>query len=192
MAIESNVFKDIKNNPKYNPNNSVAWFRKNVTNTLNNMGQMQFMGSMQAHQTNNIVPGRMYFYGYDPKYKDELPYYDKFPLLLPFDQDATHFMGLNLHYLPLDKRILILDKLVVYATNKSTPEKMKLQLSWEMLKKISEHKAIQFSVKKYLKGHVKTRFIEVPMMDWPIASFLPMARFAKANEAKVWQDFRRL
>lgn len=190
VKMDSDLFRTIKNNPQYNPNNSVAWFRKNVTNTLRNIGQQQFMAQQQLKQTTKITPGLLYFFGYDPKYKDELPYYDRFPLILPFWTDSTHFMGLNLHYLPLDKRVIILDKLVVFAQNKNQPENMKIKLSWEMLTSISEHKAVSFSVKKYLKSHVKTNFIEVPMQDWPIACFLPLARFEKANEATIWRNSR--
>ena len=43
--------------------------------------------------------GRMYFYHYDPKYKDVLPVYDKFPLVIPMEMYSDGFLGLNLHYL---------------------------------------------------------------------------------------------
>ena len=42
--------------------------------------------------------GRMYFYFYDPKTKDTLPYYDKFPLVIPIERYPDGFLGLNLHY----------------------------------------------------------------------------------------------
>ena len=52
--------------------------------------------------------GQMYMFQYDPKYKDVLPYYDRFPLVIPFEQtrrvgiaQGDGFYGLNLHYLPL-------------------------------------------------------------------------------------------
>ena len=34
--------------------------------------------------TNIPFIGRMYLFNYDPKYKKELPYYDRFPLIFPF------------------------------------------------------------------------------------------------------------
>jgi hypothetical protein len=42
--------------------------------------------------------GRMYFYYYDPKTKDTLPYYDKFPLVIPIERYSDGFLGLNLHF----------------------------------------------------------------------------------------------
>ena len=34
--------------------------------------------------TSKIEPGNMYMFMYDPKLKETLPYYDTFPLCLPF------------------------------------------------------------------------------------------------------------
>jgi hypothetical protein len=186
----TSLYDEVKKNPKYNPNNSVNWFRQNVTDHFRNLGQMQFMDRNKMFQTRMVVPGDMCFFGYDPKYKQELPYYDKFPLILPFSVDAKHFIGINLHYLPPPVRIRILDKLIMTATDKDIPDKMKVQVSWKILSALSENKAIQHSVKKYLIGHVKTRFITVPTKEWPIAVFLPLARFAKADEATVWRGIK--
>lgn len=183
----TSIFDEIKKNPKYNPENSARWFQTNVTNAFKNLGQQQFLNQNKALQSKTIVPGYLYYFGYDPKFKDELPFYDRFPLILPFAMDNTHFTGINLHYLPPPKRIIILDKLIQFAKNKNQPEKMKLELSWKMLMSLSENKAIKYSVKKYLKGHVKTNFISVPMDDWVIACMLPMQRFTRASDTEVWK-----
>lgn len=185
------LFDDVKNNPKYTPANSIQWFQHYVTNAFRNMGTQKFLGLNQPQQTSLVVPGKMIFFGYDPKGKDELPFYDKFPLLLPFNADSTHFIGLNLHYLPPLKRILILDNLLNFSINKTINPKKKIQLSWELLKTVSNNKAISFCVKKYLFGHVKTRFVTVKTDDWVIASMLPLARFSKATEQQVWRKISR-
>ena len=44
------------------------------------------------------MPGKMYFYFYDPKYKAVLPIYDRFPLVIPIEPYPDGFLGLNLHY----------------------------------------------------------------------------------------------
>ena len=44
---------------------------------------------------NKSIIGRMYFYYYDPKTKDSLPYYDKFPLVIPIERYPDGFLGLN-------------------------------------------------------------------------------------------------
>ena len=61
-----------------------------------------------------------------------------------------------------------------------------------MLQSISMNSAVKFAVKKYLHGHVKTRFIQVDIENWPIASQLPMARFKKESEDHVWKEFNQL
>ena len=48
---------------------------------------------------NTTFIGRMYFYYYDPKLKDMLPYYDRFPLVIPIEQHSDGILGLNLHYI---------------------------------------------------------------------------------------------
>ena len=55
--------------------------------------------------------GRMYFYFYDPKTKDMLPYYDRFPLVIPIERYSDGFLGLNLHYISPKQRVILLDKL---------------------------------------------------------------------------------
>lgn len=184
------IFHKIEGDPNYNPNAAVSWFRRSVTNAFAGLGTQKFLGDHQYLQSTSFMPGQMVFFGYDPKYKEELPYYDKFPLILPFSVDAKHFSGINLHYIPYERRIVILDKLVELATDKNVPEKMQIALSWKMLKGLSEHKAINHAVKTYLKGHVKTRFVLVPTQSWPIAAFLPLSRFAKMDESSVWRDMK--
>ena len=59
--------------------------------------------------------GGMYFFLYDPKTKEELPYYDRFPLVIPLKREDDGFLGLNLHYLPVPYRIRLLRKLLPLA-----------------------------------------------------------------------------
>ena len=62
----------------------------------------------------------MYFY--DPKTKDTLPYYDRFPLTIMVGPAPKGFYGLNLHYLPLDIRARFLDSLLDTINNKRYDE----------------------------------------------------------------------
>ena len=61
----------------------------------------------------NTVIGKMYFYFYDPKTKERLPYYDRFPLVIPIEEYKDGFLGLNLHYIHPKSRINLLDKLIL-------------------------------------------------------------------------------
>ena len=39
--------------------------------------------------------GKMYFYFYDPKTKDSLPYYDRFPLVIPIERYSDGFLEIG-------------------------------------------------------------------------------------------------
>ena len=66
---------------------------------------------------NKTMIGRMYFFFYDPKTKETLPYYDRFPLVLPVKRYIDGFLGLNLHYIHPKYRIILLDKLSISFLN---------------------------------------------------------------------------
>ncbi len=61
--------------------------------------------------------GRMYTYQYDPKLKDVLPVWDKFPLVIPIEMYSDGFLGLNLHYLDPYSRLILLDRLGDFINN---------------------------------------------------------------------------
>jgi hypothetical protein len=124
------------------------------------------------------VIGRMFFYGYDPKYKDTLPMYDRFPLVFPIESYPDGFLGLNLHYLVPGERKLLLNKLKEFRTNKNLTEKSRLRLSYDMLSSVKGLSNLaRPCVKRYLFGHVVTPFIEITPDEWDQAINLPVAMF---------------
>jgi hypothetical protein len=184
----STIFEEIKqNNKNYTPQRSQQWFKTNVTNAFSGMGTQRFLGQNLTLQTKTIYPGGMFFFGYNPKFKSELPFYDNFPLVLPFSEDAKHFTGLNLHYMAPQYRMMILDKLLGISSNKMIPDNLKKNLSWQYLKRIAGQRVAEHAVKQYLKGYVMTSFVSVPTKDWSIAVHLPLARFVGASEQSVWR-----
>ena len=54
--------------------------------------------------------GVMNLFGYDPKHKDKLPYYDVFPMIMLIGVEKDTFLGLNFHYLPPKLRAILLDR----------------------------------------------------------------------------------
>jgi len=139
-----------------------------------------------------ITPGHLYMYGYDPKLKEELPYYDRFPLVFPYSKTADGFMGLNMHYLPYQLRVFLLDKLMVYKSNNRLDETTKLKYSWQLINGISRFAPAQACIKQYLIGHVKTQFRQIPSADWATAMLLPVEQFVGASKQKVWRDSQKI
>ena len=140
-------------------------------------------------KTNTII-GRMYFYYYDPKLKDGLPYYDRFPLVIPIERYQDGFLGLNLHYINPRQRIELLDALSDFATNSKYDETTRLRLSWAKLKTVGKAFKAKPCVKRYLFKHVDSRFLEITADEWDIAALLPFQNFQGATANKVYNDSR--
>ena len=139
----------------------------------------------------NSFIGRMYFYFYDPKHKDTLPYYDRFPLVIPIERYSDGFLGLNLHYIHPKQRIILLDKLSDVATNNRFDDKTKLRISYEYLAAASKAFEATPCIKRYLFSHINSRFLEISAEEWDIAVMLPVESFVGATTSKVYADSRK-
>ena len=134
------------------------------------------------------VIGKMYFYFYDPKTKDTMPYYDRFPLVIPIESYNDGFLGLNLHYIAPKYRMTLLDKLSVTASNDTYDEKTKLRLNYRYLANASRVFEATPCIKRYLYGHIQSRFLEITADEWDIAALLPMESFVGASTSKVYAE----
>ena len=130
--------------------------------------------------------GKMYFYSYNPKWKDKLPWYDTFPLVFPIEKYNNGFLGLNFHYLAPKDRAILMDQLKVFANNKKYDETTKLRLTYNMLKGFSKIKRAKPTVHRYLNSKINSKFVLVNADEWEVALFLPVERFKKAHKKQVW------
>jgi len=166
-------------------NQARAWLQSKINDLkpsrqalLNDKGRMR----------DSTIIGRMYFYFYDPKTKESLPYYDKFPLVIPIEQYRDGFLGLNLHYIHPKQRILLLDTLSEFANNSKYDASTKLRLSYDLLKRAGTAYQATPCIKRYLFAHVQSRFVEITADEWDIAALLPLENFQKAPASKVYSD----
>jgi hypothetical protein len=142
--------------------------------------------------TARLMPGKMYMFFYMPKGKDDLPYYDMVPLVLPFARDSTHFTGLNIHYLDYVTRFRMFKELLRITNSTTLTEDTKMKYTWGMIKDVAKMAPAQACVKQYLFSHVKSMFMEVPPTEWATAALLPTHRFVGATQEQVWKDSRRV
>lgn len=140
---------------------------------------------------NTQFVGGMFFFYYDPKTKDSLPYYDRFPLVIPVERYPDGFLGLNLHYIHPKQRIILLDKLSSFKNNTKYDETTKLRLTYKMLSAATRTFEATPCIKRYLANHVDSRFVEITSDEWDIAAMLPVERFVGASTSKVWSDSRK-
>ena len=141
--------------------------------------------------TNRIITGEMYLFAYDPKTKDDLPYYDRFPLVFPFRRVTGGFYGINMHYLPPLLRAKLMDALYDTINNDKMDETTRLRINYRILQSAAKFRFFEPCVKHYLNNHVKSRFLQVDPTQWDVALFLPLERFAKASKLKVYADSKK-
>lgn len=174
------VFDLIKNDPKYSPTNSTKWFRDKVAALTK--GSYSVTNLMKSRNlVDKIAPGHMYAFVYDPKGKDTLPFYDKYPLVLPFRKYGVYMWGLNMHYLHPAIRIRLYDKLVDIVE-----DERKMVFTWQLVKS-NRVPGVNNAVKQYLLTHVKSRFLRLEPDEWKTALFLPFEGFVGASKSDVWR-----
>lgn len=147
----------------------------------------------QTRIHNTIMPGHMYMFAYEAKHAATLPYYDQFPLIFPFRKVHGGFYGINLHYLPIRHRALLMDALVTDLTSdKRFDHDTRLRMNYKILNSASKYRFFEPCVKHYLNRQLQSRFIHIRSSEWQIAAFLPTQRFVGATTKKVWQDSRNV
>lgn len=139
---------------------------------------------------NRVLPGNMYMFFYDAKLKDTLPYWDMFPMVLPFRKVPDGFFGINLHYLPYPVRFKLLEILHDYASDEKIDDNTKVRVSWQTLLTMSRVAPIKGCVKHYLNSHIQSRFLSIKYPDWITASLLPVEQFIGATKQEVWRTTR--
>ena len=174
---------------------SRAWFSKKLA-TMRNINQRQLMREeelelMQPIMNRSIV-GNMFMYFYDPKLKEELPYYDRFPLVIVVGPASGGFYGLNLHYLSPALRARMLDGLMEITNNKRYDETTRFRIQYSILQRMRKLRFYEPCFKHYLTKHIKGRVAKVYAPEWEIATFLPTAIWRKSNAQRVYTDSRRM
>ena len=185
MAVPSkymqSVIKAAKGRPK-----STEWFKDKIAE----FGTPKAMNLIRdGKQASRPFFGNLNMFFYDPKFKKTLPYYDRFPLVLPIERYSNGFLGINLHYLPIPLRIRLLDELMDYSTDTNFDSKTKINANYSKLKNV---KLLKPTLKRYLAGKVKSRFRRVDADEFTVATLLPVQRFTKSSAAKVWNDSRSM
>jgi len=167
---------------------SYRWMMKKIGELSNATGIASTIRAEAASRGNHFYNGGLYFFYYDPKTKADLPYYDRFPLVLVLDIQKDGFLGLNLHYLPIRERIALLDKLMDFAVTDRNNDIQRMHLSYDILNASRRYKEFKPCLKKYLMNHVQSKILAVQPNEWEIAAWLPIQQFRKSSTATVWQE----
>ena len=151
---------------------SYDWYKKKVQSMTTPSAKTLIS---QGKATLRPKYGVMNLFGYDPKFKETLPLYDRFPLIFPLEPAKGGFYGINFHYLQPGARVAFLRQLQRFATDKNYDKNTRFnigELSGRYFKK---------TIKRYLFNQVRTSFLNITADEMAIAIFLPVARFEKGQ-----------
>lgn len=159
----------------------------------------QIMGSDSEKLRGSLMPehiGKLIMFFYDPKLKEELPYYDRNPLIIPISLEADGFIGINFHYLHPLLRARLLDDILSISDYQflKDPElarynrfaRRQLNMTYRKLQAACRSNYYKPCIKKYLFNHVRSRFYLVDPVDWANLLPLPLERFEKKTASQVW------
>lgn len=174
-----------------NSRESLEWLRKKYgTVRPTDVIERKFLAETDRRRKTPLL-GRMYMFLYNPKYKEELPYYDRFPLVFPFRRVAGGFYGINLHYLAPKYRAILMDQLYNLLNNTKFDETTRLRFTYDLLNSSTKYRWFKPCVKHYLSGRMQSSLIYIEPTEWNLALFVPSEQFRKENKRDVWQDSYR-
>ena len=151
---------------------SATWYRSQVNRIASGKtaGQLFREGKLQTRPS----VGRLNLFGYNPKLRAKLPYYDIFPLVLPLEPIKGGFMGMNFHYLPPLLRFRLLERMQARATDKRFDKNTKFDVTYDDVKNLG---IVKPTIKKYLYSYAQTGFLRINADEAATAIFLPVQRF---------------
>ncbi len=167
---------------------SYTWFTKKISELKSPNRIPASLKREQSRYTTRFFIGSMYFFYYEPKTADKLPYYDTFPLVLMLERYPDGFLGLNLHYLPIQYRLAFMDKLYDYAVTTEGDDPKRIKISYEILSTTKRFKEFRPCIKRYSNTQIRSKILAVMPNEWETALWLPIQQFKKEKPRQVWQE----
>jgi hypothetical protein len=167
---------------------SMKWLKTKIDD-LRNVSAIPKAISRDAFRKNKrFMTGKLYCFFYDPIGKADLPYYDKFPMVLVLEKYADGFLGLNLHYLPYRYRVAFLTKLLNLASFDENDDVKRIRISYDILTATKRFKEFRPCLKKYLTSQVRSKVLAIEPQEFEVACFLPLQQFKGAQANQVWKE----
>jgi hypothetical protein len=156
------------------------------------------------HNRMLLNQGNLYMFEYkNPKYKDTLDFYDKFPLVLALGPVSTKLgirnIGFNLHLLPIKIRVIVLclvfdffKRLYRYQIFHNR-ENRPVNINYGIITKKLERYGVKFCVRMYIPNRQR-QIVKFGYKDWAKAIFIPSRGYSKITAPKLlkaWKDFNR-
>ena len=192
VAIKDNVFEKTRAAANRWFFTKTQRFRRNVR--IPDQGLETNQDAKAPARVRYTMVGNMYYFSYEPKTAKYLPYYDRFPLVMPLELYNDGILGINFHYLHPIHRGILMDRILDHFENEDDDRRVlnRFRFSYETLESLdSRYKYYRPAVKRYLFSRMKSRMLMLDEEEWKLALFLPVQRFVGAKPAEVWAESRK-
>lgn len=169
-------------------NESLKWFSDAIKAISGKTPSAQRERFKPVRNVSPKLAGRMIAFFYDPKHKDRLPYYDRFPLVFPVGFGPGYFIGINVHYLSPQMREAFYMELMELYNGRHMNERTRLNTTYQTLQYHMNRPYYKPAVKKYLYSHLRSKIFVVNPDDWEFTLFLPTEKFVKRSKEFVWKE----
>ena len=167
---------------------SMKWLKTKIEEIRRPLLIPKDISKEDFRKNKKFMLGKLYCFFYDPKGKDDLPYYDKFPMVLALEKYPDGFLGLNLHYLPYKYRVAFLTKLMSYAVVDENNDIKRLRITYDILTTSRRFKEFRPCIKRYLNSHIRSKILAIQPSEFEVACFLPIHQFKGARPLEVWKE----
>lgn len=134
--------------------------------------------------------GSLYLFTYNPLTKQNLDYYDTFPLVLVTSVTRNRFFGVNLHMIPPRQRMFLVGKLLK-DYNPRVKESFK-GVDFGYLNTRDGSSIVRPCYRSYYDQRISSvNIMSIGPEDWMTAARMPLERFRKLSRESVWGDIRR-
>ena len=189
---------------------SWQWYEKKIKEFTTPSRETLIREGDMRNKNQGPFYGEMNMFMYDAKFKKTLPYWDRFPLVIPLHDPSlkynpqTEFMGINFHYLSIPFRIALLNQLVQMYITKSVidedgleafNDKTRLVIT-NFSKLILKTPLAVPCVKHYINSYMTTNIRRIRATEFIIGMLLPLEDFQSRKlgsggdipAIKVWRD----
>jgi len=138
----------------------------------------------EEYRFNGFKNGQIYYYQYQPKYKDILSFYDRKPLIIFLKNiDGTHFFGFNIHFIPMKLR----ERIFKEFEQTNGDKKISSEKVWTQLPTIQ--RLYPFILRMYLRNRVQETIYSIPqrLLDYKNVALFPTEKFFKKSSDEIFR-----
>lgn len=158
--------------------------------------------SLYQYRKNIMFSGGLFTFEYkNPKYKGttQLPWFDKFPLVLSLGGVATNEgirnVGFNLHLLPPKIRIIVICQVfdiykTLYRYNIFFSKTKPVNINYKIIMKACNKYGASFAIRMYIPQRQRA-VVLFPYTDWYRAIFIPSRSYEGIKAAKLIQEWQK-